>query len=94
MIQRKTWEEFRSNGLLWWVNMILHTLGWSIIVVFNTETGKVVDVYPARVKFRGFSDMENKVGYANVTQYIVENGHELENDFAEQMKEVFRKEMG
>lgn len=30
MIERKSWEEFRNAGLLWWINMILHTFGWAI----------------------------------------------------------------
>ncbi|WP_207733339.1 hypothetical protein [[Clostridium] symbiosum] len=32
MIERKSWEEFRNAGLLWWINMILHTFGWAITV--------------------------------------------------------------
>ena len=32
MINKKTWEEFREAGLLWFTNMILHTFGWSIVV--------------------------------------------------------------
>ena len=26
MINKKTWNEFRNSGMLWFVNMILHTL--------------------------------------------------------------------
>nr|WP_297935692.1 hypothetical protein [uncultured Lachnoclostridium sp.] len=25
MVTKKTWQEFRDSGLLWWINMILHT---------------------------------------------------------------------
>lgn len=49
MIERKSWEEFRNAGLLWWINMILHTFGWAITV--ELKDGKIIDCYPARVKF-------------------------------------------
>ena len=32
MVTRKSWEEFRQNGLLWFTNLILHMFGWSIVV--------------------------------------------------------------
>ena len=32
MINKKTWEEFRDSGLLWFVNTILHMFGWGIAV--------------------------------------------------------------
>lgn len=83
MIKRKTWEEFRFSGLLWWINMILHTFGWAIVFETNTETGKVVDVYPARVKFRGFNDEENNTGYIKVSEYMVKNAHELKKEVKE-----------
>lgn len=56
MVNRKSWEEFRNSGFLWWVNMVLHTFGWAICV--SMEDGKVKDVYPARVKFRGFAEIQ------------------------------------
>ena len=52
MVIKKSWEEFRSTGLLWWINMILHTFGWAICYEF--DDGKIVEAYPARVKYRGF----------------------------------------
>lgn len=27
MVTRKSWEEFRQNGLLWFTNLILHMFG-------------------------------------------------------------------
>lgn len=27
MVVEKSWDEFRNSGLLWWINMILHTFG-------------------------------------------------------------------
>ena len=75
MIVGKSWEEFRDSGFLWWINMILHTFGWAITV--KMEDGKVIDVYPARVKFRGFGEKNNTEGYIKVSQYMKENVSEL-----------------
>ena len=75
MIVEKSWEEFRDSGFLWWVNMILHTFGWAITV--KMEDGKVIDAYPARVKFRGFGEKNNTEGYIKVSQYMKENVSEL-----------------
>lgn len=75
MITKKTWEEFRSCGLLWFVNTILHTFGWAIC--FDIQEGKLVDVFPARVKFRGFSEEAQSKGYINLSEYLKENIDEL-----------------
>lgn len=32
MIQRRTWEEFKDNKLLWFINSILHLFGWAIVL--------------------------------------------------------------
>lgn len=69
MIKKKTWKEFRDSGLLWWINMILHTFGWSIVVKVDKE-GSIINVYPARVKFRGFTNEFNTEGYIKVSEYL------------------------
>jgi len=76
MVVRKTWEEFRSCGFLWWVNVILHTFGWAIVVSVNEE-GKVTDAYPARVKFRGFNEKHNTEGYVAVSEFMKDNAKQL-----------------
>ena len=68
MIEKKSWSEFSGNGLLWWINMILHTFGWAIVV--EEEGGKIIDVYPARVKYRGFTEKCNEEGYVRVSRYM------------------------
>jgi len=73
MITRKTWEEFRAIGMLWWINTILHMFGWAIVVNVEKETGKISDVYPARVRFRGFSEKDLSEGYRKVTDFLKEN---------------------
>ena len=75
MIVEKSWEEFRDSGFLWWVNMILHTFGWAITI--KMEDGKIIDAYPARVKFRGFGEKNNTEGYIKVSQYMKENVNNL-----------------
>lgn len=75
MVVEKSWDEFRNNGLLWWINMILHTFGWAIVA--EIEDRKVTRVYPARVKFRGFEDKNNTEGYIKVSKYLKENADEL-----------------
>ena len=75
MVERKTWEEFRDCKMLWWINMILHTLGWAIVV--DMEDGKVINAYPARVKFRGFDEQNNTDGYIGVSKFLKENAEDL-----------------
>lgn len=75
MVGRKTWEEFRDSKLLWFMNTILHTFGWAIVV--ESDNGAITDVYPARVKFRGFSEKINTEGYIGLSKYIKENCEEL-----------------
>jgi hypothetical protein len=75
MVERKSWEEFRAIGLLWWINAILHTFGWAIVV--SVEDGIITEAYPARVKFRGFDERTNSEGYLKVSQYLSENHQQL-----------------
>lgn len=76
MVTKKTWKEFRESGFLWWINMILHTFGWAIVVDVD-DNGEITDAYPARVKFRGFSEKNNTEGYIKVSQYMKENVSDL-----------------
>lgn len=76
MIKRKTWEEFRSTGLLWFINQTLHVFGWAIVVEMDKD-GKLTDAYPARVKFRGFNEQSQEKGYINISEYMNKNSEEL-----------------
>jgi len=71
VVTKKTWNELRESGLLWWLNMILHTFGWAIVL--EIEDDAVIEAYPARVKFRGFSGDINSGGYEKVTKYLKDN---------------------
>ena len=75
MVKKRSWDEFRNSGMLWFVNSILHTFGWAIVL--NFEDGKVTNAFPARVKFRGFAERDNTSGYKKVSQYMVDNAEEL-----------------
>ena len=72
MINKKSWKHFRDSGFLWWINMILHTFGWAIVMDMNKD-GEITDVYPARVKFRGFDEKNNIEGYVKVSRYMKDN---------------------
>ena len=76
MVAKKTWKEFRESGFLWWINMILHTFGWAIVVDID-DNGEITDAYPARVKFRGFGEKNNTEGYIKLSQYMKENVSDL-----------------
>lgn len=76
MINKKTWEEFRNSGLLWWINMVLHTFGWAICCEIEKD-GSISDVYPARAKFRGFDEKTNTEGYIKVSSYLVQESKKL-----------------
>ncbi len=84
MVTKKAWKEFRATGLVWFINTILHMFGWAIVCdVEPDENGKitddceVLDVYPARVKFRGFGNESTTNGYIKVSEYMVKESSKL-----------------
>lgn len=76
MLKEKSWEEFRETGMLWWINTILHVFGWAITYAID-EKGNIVRVYPARCRFRGFSEDLNTEGYKKVSKYMLDNAEDL-----------------
>jgi hypothetical protein len=81
MITKKTWEEFRSSGLLWFINKTLHIFGWAIVV--EIENDQVKNCYPARVSFRGFTEDDETEGYQKVSKYLKDNINEIEEETRE-----------
>lgn len=75
MVNRKTWQEFKDTGMLWFANMILHTFGWSIVC--EMKNGEVTNAYPARVAFRGFTEQINTDGYIKLSKYMSDNAKTL-----------------
>jgi hypothetical protein len=72
---KKEWSEFRSTGLLLFINQILHVFGWAIVFEMDGETVK--SVFPARVKFRGFDGSDVSESYSKITEYLMNNIQEL-----------------
>lgn len=71
----KTWQEFKDSGLLWFVNTILHTFGWAIVIY--EDEGGIQEIYPARTKYRGFPQFVNEKGYIAITEYLKQEIDEL-----------------
>jgi hypothetical protein len=82
MIDRKTWDEFRKTGLLWWINRSLHLFGWSIVVEVG-EDGAVSVSYPAKTSWRGFDEIAEQEGFAELTNYIASDIRRLVKDVSE-----------
>ena len=80
MVRKISWSEFRASGFLWWINTLLHTFGLAIVFDFNEDDGTLGEVYPARVKFRGFDEQSNTNGYVKVSKYMNENSAILERE--------------
>jgi hypothetical protein len=81
MIERKTWAEFRDAKLLWWVNRKLHLFGWAIVLEMGPD-GTIADAYPARVKFRGFTEQVDAEGFAGLTDHLRTNVGQLMSEVA------------
>ena len=73
-VTKKSWDEFRNTGLLWFANSILHMFGWAIVV--EMDKGEIIRCYPARVKFRGFSEERNTEVYKQLNTYMYQNSGE------------------
>lgn len=75
MLEKKTWEEFRNTGLLFFVNSFLHIFGWAICLDF--EDGCVTNVYPSRCKFRGFGNEVVSSSYIKLSEWMKDNADVL-----------------
>ncbi len=76
-----TWDEFRETGLLFHVNEILHPFGLAIGV--NIEDGKVTDVQPMRVKYRGFDEAQQTEQNIKIANYLAINAPNFPEDIKE-----------
>lgn len=82
MITKKTWKEFRESGLLFITNQFLHIFGYALVYNFD-DNGEIKEVYPARVKYRGFGEKQIEDGYKKISKYMVDNAVELEKESRE-----------
>jgi hypothetical protein len=71
-VERKTWDDFRACGLLFYINTILHFMGWAIVIEVDTETKLVTNCYPARVKYRGWDEQSQTEEHEKVAKYLAE----------------------
>lgn len=78
--ERKSWEEFKNAGLLWWINRMLHLFGWAIAYEYSDESNKLVEVYPMRVKFRGFTEQIETENFQRLSKYVKKSAAELEKE--------------
>ena len=44
MVKKKTWQEFRKTGLLWFMNTILHAFGWAIVVEVERSYTEILNL--------------------------------------------------
>jgi hypothetical protein len=77
-INKKEWNEFRETGLLLLINQFLHIFGWCIVVVIEYDVVKAC--FPARTKYRGFDEKSTSEAYVKISEYMSENGKELEQE--------------
>lgn len=76
-VTKKTWQEFRNAGLLFFINSILHVFGWAIVVEVDKDTQEITACYPARVTFRGFDENSQTEEHIKIADYLAENAKEL-----------------
>lgn len=79
MIKEMSLKEFRDSGLLWYINQQLHLFGVALTVEIN-DNNEPIRLYPAKCKFRGFSEEVNTRGYKKVTKYLNQHSEELLKD--------------
>ena len=83
MVKKKSWEEFQKTGLILIINQILHIFGWAIVYEQDEHSKVITDVYPARVKFRGFGEKSVDTAYKKLSAYMKENASELDKEVNE-----------
>lgn len=74
-VEKRDWNEFRKTGLFMFINTILHAFGWAIVVEVDNykelgDEAPVTNVYPARVKFRGFGEIEQTDMHERIADYL------------------------
>ncbi len=49
-VERKTWKEFKSSCMFYYINNILDIFGWSLFCETNEETKEIINVFPVKKK--------------------------------------------
>lgn len=76
MITRMSWEDFRATGMLWFANRLLHVFGIALVLEFD-DSGTCISAYPARCRFRGFSEETESDGFVRVSKYMTHASGDL-----------------
>lgn len=80
-VNEKKWSEFQKTGLFWLINSVLHVFGWAIVYEYNGgDGGEISKVYPARVKYRGFSAEVQEEAHKMIAAYMAENAEVLKEE--------------
>lgn len=74
-----TWEEFAAAGLFWWINRALHLFGWALVRE-GLPDGKILRVYPARCRYRGFPLDAEEEGFQKLSAHLRDNADRLVAD--------------
>lgn len=74
-VKPKTWDEFRKTGLFMFVNTMLHAFGWALVVEVENpekENEKVIKSFPARVRYRGFGEIDQAEMHERIANHLAE----------------------
>ena len=88
-IEEKSWNEFRDNGFLWFINRILHTFGW-VIVLKSNENGDLY-AFPARTKYRGFDPVLELKGFKRFSKILKNSTGEIYEETINSVEESLKK---
>lgn len=76
-VEKSDWNTFRKTGLFMFINTILHAFGWALVVEVENykelgDEAPVTACYPARVKFRGFAEVDQTEMHERIANYLSE----------------------
>ena len=75
----EAWLEFRSSGMLWYVNRLLHLFGYAIALQVEDD-GRIISAEPQRCRYRGFDEEAEANGFRKMTGYLSDRISELKRD--------------
>lgn len=81
MYEEVDWQVVADAGLFLIINQFLHLAGYAL--VREEVDGKIIRVYVAKCKFRGFDEQTTTDGYKRFTQHMAERMPELLEDVKE-----------
>lgn len=82
VVEPRSWDEFRKTGLFMFVNTIIHAFGWTLCVEVESTSKEVTKCYPARTKYRGFSEEDREEMHERIAEYLSDTA----KNFPEEIK--------